>query len=459
MSSLLFSGQPGEVGFIQTEPHRRAVAHVLQGIHQGAGAVLLTGEKQVGKSAVFVSAMAQAQAANPSIIAIILSAYDIERKGVMPVVRTALEGRGVSMSDGLEGALASLRASGRLLRLLIDNADALSEGSLEDLYDMMKAEEGAVGAALQVTFAGSASLRRLLYKNEFEPMRRVISSSFHMSPLTEKEMLLWLQDSLGEAGLGTIAIEQEGLERLMATTHGFPGAAIPAFRLAVAKVRREDRSVIMADDMPDPLAEESGAVVTAQETAAEPEAEIQAFDSAVPDDTPAETVAPAAPDAAFPSEGETTEDDEETTFMSLNSRLEQLSQPGEEAQQAGTDEEATETETPLEKAQAASPAVETAEPAALETEDTTPLPLPETGAQETSMPETAAPVRDRAADMAAIDAYVTDAVERIAALKTSLTQLRDKAEQLEEKHFASRERFTARLRGLHDKIEQVASGD
>ena len=204
--------------------HREALDYLRYGLESHAGFVVITGEIGSGKT---------------TLLQTLLRGLDTQTT-VGRIVNTMLEPRElietIMIDFGLETAgrskplmlrdlaqyLVDQRLAGRLVLLVIDEAQNLGLGALEELR-MLSNLETEKSKLLQIVLVGQPNLRDKLAAPELEQLRQRITVSNHLPPLDAAETHNYINHRLQHASLGTpIVFPREATVLVHARSRGVP---------------------------------------------------------------------------------------------------------------------------------------------------------------------------------------------------------------------------------------------
>jgi putative secretion ATPase (PEP-CTERM system associated) len=204
--------------------HREALDYLRYGLESHAGFVVITGEIGSGKT---------------TLLQTLLRGLDAETT-VGRIVNTMLEPRElletIMLDFGLDPAgrskplllrdlaqyLVDQRLAGRLVLLVIDEAQNLSLGALEELR-MLSNLETEKSKLLQILLVGQPNLRDKLASAELEQLRQRITVSYHLAPLDAGETASYINHRLRRAAIGApIEFPREATDVIHARSRGIP---------------------------------------------------------------------------------------------------------------------------------------------------------------------------------------------------------------------------------------------
>ena len=204
--------------------HREALDYLRYGIESQAGFVVITGEIGSGKT---------------TLLQTLLRGLDSDTT-VGRIVNTMLEPRElletIMIDFGLDPVgkskplilrdlaqyLVDQRLAGRLVLLVIDEAQNLSQAALEELR-MLSNLETEKSKLLQIVMVGQPNLRDKLAAPELEQLRQRITVSYHLQPLDAVETANYINHRLLRAALGApLQFPREVTDTIHARSRGVP---------------------------------------------------------------------------------------------------------------------------------------------------------------------------------------------------------------------------------------------
>jgi general secretion pathway protein A len=262
--------------------HQEALSYLRYGLETQAGFVVITGEIGSGKT---------------TLLQTLLRNLDSQTT-VGRIVNTMLEPRElletIMIDFGLDPAgkskplllrdlaqyLVDQRLAGRLVLLVIDEAQNLSLAALEELR-MLSNLETEKSKLMQVVLVGQPNLREKLNAPQLEQLRQRITVSYHLPPLDADETLNYINHRLRRAALGPpLEFPLEATTVIHARSRGVPRViniiCDAALVFGYAEERRQiDRDLIIevlgelesTGVLPPSAAPLAGSAVSAQATA------------------------------------------------------------------------------------------------------------------------------------------------------------------------------------------------
>jgi general secretion pathway protein A len=198
-----FSLTPDPRFLFMSQRHREALAHLLYGMGDKGGFVLLTGEVGTGKTTLCRSLLDQvpegvevALVLNPKQTALeLVASLCDELKIAYPAGTDSLK----VLIDLLNRHLLDIHARGRRTVLIIDEAQNLSIDVLEQVR-LLTNLETTTRKLLQILLIGQPELQVMMAQPELRQIGQRITARYHLSPLLADETASYVQHRLEVAG-------------------------------------------------------------------------------------------------------------------------------------------------------------------------------------------------------------------------------------------------------------------
>ena len=258
-----FSIAPDPRYLFMSEQHREALAHLVYGVGDGGGFVLLTGEVGTGKTTVCRCLLEQipentriAFILNPKLSATELLATVCDELHITYPEMPNLK----ELNDRLNDFLLRSHGAGLKIVLMIDEAQNLSIEILEQIRLLTNLETNKE-KLLQIILIGQPELKDLLAKHELRQLAQRITARYHLSPLSLEESESYILHRLEVSGFNDTLFDKKAIKELYRRTDGVPrlinvlcdramlGAYARNRRLIGPKVVKQAASEVMGGDI------------------------------------------------------------------------------------------------------------------------------------------------------------------------------------------------------------------
>ncbi len=220
-----FSIAPNPDYLFMSTRHKQALAHLSFGLQESGGFVMLTGEVGTGKTTVSRKLMQDlsddtqtALILNPSLSALELLATVCDELSISYDQSSATL---KTFTDKILSKLASNHQSGINTVLIIDEAQHLLPEVLEQLRLLTNLETNRE-KLLKVVLIGQPELQQLLRRNELRQLAQRITARYHLLPLTQDEVALYVEHRLKVANLEQSPFTKSAITLLFSISGGIP---------------------------------------------------------------------------------------------------------------------------------------------------------------------------------------------------------------------------------------------
>jgi putative secretion ATPase (PEP-CTERM system associated) len=183
--------------------HREALDYLRYGLESHAGFVVITGEIGSGKTTL-LQTLIRGLDSQTSVGRIVNTMLEPRELIETIMIDFGLDAAGRSkpiMLRDLAQYLVDQRLAGRLVLLVIDEAQNLTQAALEELR-MLSNLETEKSKLLQIVLVGQPNLRLNLASPQLEQLRQRITVSYHLQALDSGETANYINHRLGRAALG-----------------------------------------------------------------------------------------------------------------------------------------------------------------------------------------------------------------------------------------------------------------
>ena len=204
--------------------HQEALDHVRYGLEIQAGFIVITGEIGSGKTTLMQTVLRNLDS-NTTVGRILNTALEPHELLETIMIDFGLEPAGHSkplLLRDLSQFLVDQRIEGRMVLLVIDEAQNLSAAALEELR-MLSNLETEKSKLMQIVMVGQPNLRDLLAAPQLEQLRQRITVSYHLPPLEIDETANYINHRLRRAALGApLEFPREATDLIHARSRGVP---------------------------------------------------------------------------------------------------------------------------------------------------------------------------------------------------------------------------------------------
>lgn len=224
LSDLPFSIAPDPRYLYLSEKHREALAHLIYGVGDQGGFVVLTGEVGTGKTTICRTLLQQLPD-NANIVFIINP-----RQSVNQLLQSIFSELSIpyrqgmtskDMIDRFNAYLLGAHALGRNTILIIDEAQNLSVDILEQLRLLTNLETNEK-KLLQLILLGQPELNELLARKDLRQLSQRVTARYHLPPLSKKEVAEYIQHRLAIAQCHNQLFTNSAIKKIFSLSNGIP---------------------------------------------------------------------------------------------------------------------------------------------------------------------------------------------------------------------------------------------
>lgn len=226
LTGLPFLLTPDSRFFFGSSGHSRAIAHLVYGLSQQEGFIVITGEVGAGKTTLVEQLWAQLDRKTYVVARVVTTQVSND-----DLLRLALADFGLGEAPGtdkstllrrFEHMVRDQRRAGRRCLLVVDEVQNLSLAALEELRMLSNITVDGQ-ASLQTILLGQPQFRPTLASGDVEQLRQRVLASYHLGPLNQAECRGYVEHRLRTVGwAGDPAWDDAAMAELHRCTGGIP---------------------------------------------------------------------------------------------------------------------------------------------------------------------------------------------------------------------------------------------
>lgn len=224
LTDMPFRLTPDDRFFFASSEHSRALSHLLFGLAQGEGFIVMTGEVGAGKTTLverlsvrlgpasyWLATIVVPQTRHQDLIKLVAAGFGLPCNGDSTEVTVRLSER-----------LRAERSRGRRALLIVDEAQCMPLPALEELRLLSNlAERGR--ALMQIVLLGQPEFRATMASPDLSQLRQRVLASYHIGPLAKDEVQAYIEHRLHAAGWrGQAFFEPDAYPAIYRHTGGIP---------------------------------------------------------------------------------------------------------------------------------------------------------------------------------------------------------------------------------------------
>ena len=219
-----FSITPDPRYLYMSQRHADALAHLLYGVSESGGFIQLTGEVGTGKTTLVRSLFEQlpdeadvALILNPELTTGEFLTAITEELGVkVPGDRSVK-----ALIDGLNAYLLDAHGRGRRTVLIVDEAQNLGTGLLEQVR-LLTNLETPKQKLLQIILIGQPELREVLSRADMRQVAQRVTGRYHLEPLDQADTAKYVEHRMRVAGASGSVFRPAAVREIFRRSKGVP---------------------------------------------------------------------------------------------------------------------------------------------------------------------------------------------------------------------------------------------
>lgn len=226
LSGLPFLLTPDTRFFFGSSGHSRAISHLVYGLSQQEGFIVITGEVGAGKTTLVEQLWQQLDRKTYVMARVVTTQVSGD-----DLLRLIMANFGLGEAPGtdkstllrrFEHMVRDQRTQGRRCLLVIDEVQNLSVPALEELRMLSNLTVDGK-ASLQTILLGQPQFRPIMASPDLEQLRQRVLASYHLGPLTEAETRQYIEHRLRTVAWNNDPVwEDEAYTAIFRQTGGIP---------------------------------------------------------------------------------------------------------------------------------------------------------------------------------------------------------------------------------------------
>jgi general secretion pathway protein A len=225
LSAKPFQLNPDPDFFFGSRGHKRALAYLEYGLHQGEGFIVITGEVGAGKTTLLRGLLRQIQ--GDAIVPVQIVSTQVDSDDLLRLVANAfgLKAAGVDKSTlltQLQQHFEGLNTEGQRALLIVDEAQNLTPSAVEELRMLSNFQIGT-RSLVQSFLVGQPEFRGIMQRPEMKQLKQRVIASYHLGPLDIEETRSYIEHRLRHVGWqNDPQFDAEAFDRIHTESGGVP---------------------------------------------------------------------------------------------------------------------------------------------------------------------------------------------------------------------------------------------
>ena len=225
LSAKPFQLNPDPDFFFGSRGHKRAMAYLEYGLHQGEGFIVITGEVGAGKTTLLRGLLRRIQ--GDSIVPVQIVSTQVDSDDLLRLVASAFglrsEGEDkATLLTRLQQHFEGLHEEGRRALLIVDEAQNLTPRAVEELRMLSNFQVGT-RSLVQSFLVGQPEFRGIMQRPEMRQLKQRVIASYHLGPLDAEETQFYIEHRLKHVSWsGNPAFDAAAFTQIHTATDGVP---------------------------------------------------------------------------------------------------------------------------------------------------------------------------------------------------------------------------------------------
>lgn len=212
--------------YFESRTHRKAMAYLTYGISQGEGFIIITGDIGAGKTTLVGHVLDTLDQTKFVCASVVTTQVDADNTLRMVAQAFGIKAEGLdkaTLLGRMENFLRREYESGHRVILIVDEAQNLPIGALEELRMLSNFQEGE-RALLQTFLLGQPEFRqKLAHSEQLEQLRQRVIATHHLEPMGAEEVGEYIQHRMRLVGWqGDPEFSDEAFKRIHFYSGGVP---------------------------------------------------------------------------------------------------------------------------------------------------------------------------------------------------------------------------------------------